>query len=207
MDGVHPPRPCGVWNGGGVYCCWSASFSACGPRPVHTGAVLTSTAVVSCAVRCRVCGAVRVSAPLRCSRGGVSSVYSPLVVMVGGGIVDGWVACVVVGGIVSEGRQCYWHPRLRVGVPVCLHGGPVEWRGAVCCYVVPVFVLSPFSSRCSPVLCCPVPFVLSCFLFMLCAAVFVVGGEVRWCVLSIHCTCVVRASVRGVHCLSVIVLW
>ena len=34
----------------------------------------------------------------------------------------------MVGGMVSEGRLCCWTPRLRVGVPRLVCGGPVEWR-------------------------------------------------------------------------------
>lgn len=64
----------------------------CTPCAAHPGAVLMSTAIVSCAVRCRVCGAVWVCVCLCCSFGGVSLVCSPLVVVVGGGIVDGGVA-------------------------------------------------------------------------------------------------------------------
>lgn len=61
--------------------------------------------------------------------GGVSFVHPPLVVVVGGAIVDGGACVVVVGGIVMEGRWCYWLPRLRVGaLPFCLPGGLVEWR-------------------------------------------------------------------------------
>ena len=77
----------------------------------------------------------------------------------------------MVGGMVSEGRWCCWPPRLCVVYPLCLCGGPVEWReGGLC--VVPVFGLGP------PTLCClhfPSVCVLPCLLW--------VGkcGGVRWC--------------------------
>lgn len=64
----------------------------CGPCPTHPSAVLVSTAVMSPTVACRVCGCVGECVCLWCSCGGVSSVCSPLVVVVGGGIVDGGVA-------------------------------------------------------------------------------------------------------------------
>ena len=64
----------------------------CGSCLAHPIAVLASTAVMSRSVLCRVCGAVRVSVSACCSCGGVSSVCSPLAVVVGGAIVDGGVA-------------------------------------------------------------------------------------------------------------------
>lgn len=72
----------------------------CGPRPAHPAAVLASTAVrvVYCSLPGVWC--VWVSVSVWCSCGGVSSVCSPLVVVVGGAVV-------VVGGMVGEGRQCY----------------------------------------------------------------------------------------------------
>ena len=42
----------------------------------------------------------------------------PLVVVVGGAVVDGGACVVVVGGMTSEGRQCAGRPRLRAGVPL-----------------------------------------------------------------------------------------
>lgn len=96
----------GVWNGGGVcYCCpaqcggvaralliplqcWRVLLSCRALLPIGSGAV------------------VWVSVCLCCSCGGVSSVCSPLVVVVGGAVVDGGVCVVVVGGMVSEGRVC-----------------------------------------------------------------------------------------------------
>lgn len=82
----------GVWNGGGVCCCCPARCGGVARAPAHPTAVLASTAVVSCTVRCRVCGAWVVSVCLWCSCGGVSSVHPPPLVVVGGAIVDGGVA-------------------------------------------------------------------------------------------------------------------
>ena len=107
MDGVHPPRLCAVWNGGGVCCYWSTQPSACGLHhilPVHTVSTAQSCRVLflvgSCTVR-----VVSVSPLSLC--GGVSSVHPPLVVVVVGAIVDGGACVVVVGGVTSEGRWCY----------------------------------------------------------------------------------------------------
>lgn len=96
----------------------SCSVQLCGSCPTHPTAVLASTAVMSCTVPCQVCGVWVVSVCLWCSCGGVSSVRSPLVVVVGGAIVDGGVAWWMVGGMVSEGRLCCWPPRLVCGVPL-----------------------------------------------------------------------------------------
>lgn len=97
----------GVWNGGGVCYCRPASVRWCGSCPTHPTAVLVSTAITSCTVPRQVCGVWAVSVCLCCSCGGVSSVRSSLVAVEGGAIVDGGACCVVVGGMVSEGRQCY----------------------------------------------------------------------------------------------------
>ena len=102
---------------------WCPSSSVCGMAVVRAAAVLPSamgvaralliplqcrqcTAVMSRTVPCRVCGVWAVSVCLWCSCGGVSSVHSPLAVVEGGAIVDGGVAWRMVGGMVSEGRQC-----------------------------------------------------------------------------------------------------
>lgn len=81
----------GVWNGGGVRCCcpvravvWLVPYSS------HCSAGEYCCHVVH--VSCQVCGVWVVSVCLRCSRGGVSSVYPPLVVVVGGAVVDGGAA-------------------------------------------------------------------------------------------------------------------
>ena len=107
----------------------------CGSCPTHPTAVLASTAVVSCIVRCQVW----------CAGGGCVSVVfvwwgilCPLPPRCGGGwgYRGQWGAVVVVGGMVREGRLCCRSPRLRVGVPPCrLPCGPIEWRGVVvvCC--------------------------------------------------------------------------
>nr|DAF93817.1 MAG TPA: hypothetical protein [Siphoviridae sp. ct0eR1] len=89
---VSVSRLCGVWNGG-----WCVLLLACAVRCVRPGPHSTSSVrgeycVMSCTVPCRVCGAVRVSVCLCCSCDGVSFVCSPLVVVVGGAIVDGWAA-------------------------------------------------------------------------------------------------------------------
>lgn len=66
-----------------------------------------------------------------------------------------WVAWRMVGGMVSEGRQCCWTPRRMLASPsACwcppcrLPCGPVEWRCVVGC-VVPAFGLGPPPSHCS----------------------------------------------------------
>lgn len=81
----------GVRNGGGVRCCCPAQCSGAARTllvPLQHSSVLRH--VVHCSLR--VCGVWGVSVCLWCSRGGVSSVYSPLVVVVGGTIMDGGVA-------------------------------------------------------------------------------------------------------------------
>lgn len=76
---------------------------------------------------------------------------------------------------------------------------------------VPYFVLPPPSSQCSLSLCWISSFILSPFFlhctvlsFSLCGAVFVVGGEVRWCVQHCYrivlCCCVVCGEGGGVVC-------
>lgn len=70
----------------------SCSVQWCAPCPARPSAVLISTAVVSCAVPCRVCGVWWCVSVCTLLCGGVSFDYSPLVVVVGGGIVDGGVA-------------------------------------------------------------------------------------------------------------------
>lgn len=92
------------------------------PSPVCVAcAIYSQCSTVSTARSCRVLflvgyrtvRVVSVSPHSLC--GGVSSVRPPLVVVVGGGIVDGGACVVVVGGMVMEGRWCYWLPRLHVG--------------------------------------------------------------------------------------------
>lgn len=97
--------PCGMAVG-----CAAAGLpqpSVCGLchlLPVHTVSTARSCRVLflvgSCTVR-----VVSVSPRSLC--GGVSSVHPPLVVVVGGAIVDGGACVVVVGGMVMEGRWCY----------------------------------------------------------------------------------------------------
>lgn len=88
MDGVHPPR-CVEWRGGAAAVLPVQWRGSCPARPI---AVLVSTAVMSCTVRCWVCGVRAVGVCLCCSCGGVSSVHSPLTLVVGGAVVDGGVA-------------------------------------------------------------------------------------------------------------------
>ena len=63
-----------------------------------------STASCHALLLVRLGGVWVVSVCLWCSCGGVSSVRSPLTVVVGGAIVDGGACGVVVGGIAMEGR-------------------------------------------------------------------------------------------------------
>lgn len=86
MSGWCPSSVCGMAVGVLLLSCPVQWRGSC---PTHPIAVLVSTAVVSCTVPRQVCGAVRVSVSVCCSCGGVSSVHSPLVVVVGGAIVDG----------------------------------------------------------------------------------------------------------------------
>ena len=91
---------------------WCPSFSVCGMAVVCAAAVLPGAVVrlvpysSHCSIHqycCHVvycslpgavlwCGYVRVCVCLWCSCGGVSSVCSPLAVVVGGAVVDGGVA-------------------------------------------------------------------------------------------------------------------
>lgn len=86
---------CGVWNGGGVCCCWPAlSGGGAVVRSSQCSAAEYCGRVVHCVlpgVWCVVCVSLS-----RSLCGGVSSVRSPLVVVVGGAIVDGGWHCVVV---------------------------------------------------------------------------------------------------------------
>lgn len=69
----------------------SCPAQQCDPCPAHPSAVLISTAVMSYTVRCRVCGVARATICPRSLCGGVSSVRSPLVVVVGGALwMVGW---------------------------------------------------------------------------------------------------------------------
>nr|DAM57424.1 MAG TPA: hypothetical protein [Caudoviricetes sp.] len=100
----------------------------CGSRPTHPTAVLTSTAVMSRTVPCQVLWCVGGECVcLCCSCGGVSSVCSPLVVVVGGAIVDGGVPLWMVGGMVREGRLCCWTPRRMSVSPVCVLASPLSF--------------------------------------------------------------------------------
>ena len=103
----------------------------CGSCPTHPTAVLASTAVMSHSVPCQVCGVWVVSVCLWCSRGGVSSVCSPLTVVEGGAIVDGgWHGGWWGGGVTDSPSN--------VGVPVCVLLSPFPVRkvaplkGGVC---------------------------------------------------------------------------
>lgn len=169
---------------------WRPSFSVCGMAVVCTAAVLPSAVVwlVPYSSHCsageycsscralffaRCCGVWVVGVCLCCSCGGVSSVRSPLVVVVGGAIVDGGVLSWMVGGMVSEGRQCYWPPcRMSVSPSVCwrppcrLPCGLIEWRG-VACAVMPCLRIGPAPCIVSLPFTLSVPFVSFPFLFCL----------------------------------------
>nr|DAO21058.1 MAG TPA: hypothetical protein [Caudoviricetes sp.] len=79
----------------------SCPVSACGPCPAYPGAVLIGTAVVSCAVSCRVCG-VCVWVCVRLWWG----ILCLLPPRIGGGWgqCGWWGGMVDGGGMVSEGR-------------------------------------------------------------------------------------------------------
>lgn len=163
----------GVWNGGCVCCCCPAQCSGVARAlliPLQCWRLLLSCRAL---FHCRVRGVWVVDVCLCCSCGGVSSVRSPLVVVVGGAIVDGGVLSWMVGGMVSEGRLCCrppvecWCPLLCVGVPlvVCpvalLNGG-----GSVCC-VAPCSDWVWHLALCRPPFTLSVPFVSFLFLFCL----------------------------------------
>lgn len=81
----------GVWNGSGVYYCYPAQCSGAARAlliPLQCWRVLLSCRALFFA---GCCGVVRVTISPWSSCGGVSSVCSPLVVVVGGAVVDGGV--------------------------------------------------------------------------------------------------------------------
>lgn len=82
----------GVWNGGGVCCCCPAQCS--GVARALLIPLQYSSVLLSCRALLPVGFGVVVwvSVCLWCSCGGVSSVHHPLVVVVGGAIVDGGVS-------------------------------------------------------------------------------------------------------------------
>lgn len=130
----------GVWNGGGVCCCCPAQCSVCGSCPTHPIAVLASTAVMLCTASCRVRGVWVVSVCVCCSCCGVSSVCSPLVVVVGGAIVDGgWhsggrAAVLLTPRRMSVSPSVCRCPRLCVGVPLVVYPVALLNGGwGVCC--------------------------------------------------------------------------
>lgn len=165
--------------------------------PVQYSSVLL---FVSCTVPCRVCG-VWVGVCLWCSCGGVSSVRSPLTLVVGGAVVDGGAAWWMVGGMMKEGGsvaglpvECWCSPSVCWCPPCCLPCGPVEGRGrwCVCCppvsccprplHSVPCFRIGSGTPHCSVLL--ALHFLVSCCLLPLCVAVLLccvrrMGG---WCV-------------------------
>lgn len=124
----------GVWNGGGVCCCCPAQCSGVARAlliPLQCWRVLLSCHALFTARCCGVwCAGVSVLfvwwgilCPLPPRRGG------------GWGHRGWWGAVVVVGGMVREGRRCYWLPvKCRCPPSVCwrppcrLPCGPVEWR-------------------------------------------------------------------------------
>lgn len=156
MDGVRPVCVSSGMAVGvlllacSVQCVWSC--------PAHPTAVLLSIAVVSCIVLCGVCGAVRVSACLCCSCGGVSSVCSPPLAVVEGAAIAVAGCCCGGGWHSVEGRVLCWCPsRLVLVSPFRLCGGPVGWRrgcvvvmprvrmGLTPCIVLPHLAPPPFS--------------------------------------------------------------
>ena len=84
-------------NGGGVCCCRSISVVWCRPCSAYPGAVLTGTAVVSCAVSLLGVWCVWVSVSVVFVWWGILRASPPLTVVVGGGIVGGGVP--LCGGV------------------------------------------------------------------------------------------------------------
>lgn len=204
MDGVHP-HWCGVRNGGGCCCPGrSSGVARATPIPVQYSSVLLSCRVLfvaGCVVRVGEYlsevfvwwGILRPPPP---GRGG------------GWGCRGWWCGVTRRGGIVTEGRWCYWPPFK------CWCSPSVCWRPPCCLSVV---LLNGGRG-----LCCGVPvfewcgaLVLSCCSCVLCcrhccgwgnAVVSVVRlppllCRVSQCVLSI----VAYASLHGVTC--GVVLW
>ena len=141
MDGVHPPR-CVEWR----WCVLLLSCPVrwCGSCPAHPVAVLASTAVVSCTVRCQcvVCGWWVCVCAVRVVGYPLSAPPSSL-----------WV----VGAVVGEGRLCCRPPCLVCGVPLLRVGVPLVvypvalLNGGVVCAVVPCLRIG------SGALHCPIP--------------------------------------------------
>lgn len=100
MVSILVSAACGM--AGGAAAVGLPNLSVCGLACTPLPRCVVSIAVMSRTVACQMlrCGGVWC---VCCSCGGVSSVHPPLVVVVGGAIVDGG-ACVVVGGVVMEGR-------------------------------------------------------------------------------------------------------
>ena len=181
-----------VWNGGGVCCCCPAQCSGVARAlliPPQYSSVLRSCRalfIAGCGVWVSVCVcAVRVV--------GYPLSALPLVVVVGGAIVDGgrhgeWRAVVLL-----TSPSCVWCP------PSVREVGPL--KGGDGGGDVPRLRVAPPSSRCSPScvalfpLCCsippcvaviPLPFVWCC---VCCGWGIAVGGELRWRVLSSQYAC------------------
>ena len=218
----------GVWNGSGVCCCCPARCGGVARAlliPLQCWRVLLSCRALFLA---RCCGVRVVDVCLCCSCGGVSSVCPPpLVVVVGGAIVDGGVLSWMVGGMVSEGRQCYCPPvECRCPPSVCwrppcrLPCGPIEWRGVVCA-VMPCIRIGPAPCIVLLPLVLPTPpsFCVCCHSIVglglcLCDRVMLLrngGGGLCWVegrvVPAVHCQllCVVMCvSVWCVRCLVVL---
>lgn len=157
----------------------------------------------------RYCGVWVVSVCVWCLCGGVSSVHSPLTLVVGGAITDR-AGGIADGGWHDEGRAAVFlaPPRTSVSPPVCvlvspfrLCGGPVEWREwwVVCC---PRVWIGSGTLRCPsslhivrPLLYC------SCSSSVLCCRVCCgwgsVVGELCFVLLFSFCVC----------CHSIVGLW
>lgn len=101
----------------------------CSPYPTHPTAVLPSTAVVSRAVRCWVCGVwAACVCPYSFVWWGDPPIAPPR--RGGGGGHSGWWGAVVWwGGIALKGGCCGVDPPVYRWCPPCrLSCGPIEWR-------------------------------------------------------------------------------
>lgn len=203
MDGVHPPGVCGVWNGGGVCCCQSAPVRVAQPasRSSQCSTRQYCGHTAYCSLSSHAMWVVSICPRSLC--GGVSSDNPPLLVVGGVAITEGRAPCGVVGGMVMEGRWCYWRPVCVLLSPFRLRGGPVEWLWWCVPWCPRLWIGAPLSYCLAPSLCCSAPPCIILVSLPSCVSPCLLRGEeVRWragacsailfslsslCLLSHHC--------------------